>query len=162
MHLETGYSTPVFFLCLWPTMSIGVGIVNNSWAKMNENGLYFHRFAFFNFLRHLFCGHPENHTNRELRLGALSIRPNIPVWNTGYSMRRMEQYFPVPWTNPSYASSLHRAQLHFDLNTLRVGGEIFESGNKKLLIQKYPDTCEAGLSVDWISSTTVCWKRLER
>ena len=29
---------------------------------------------------------------------ALSIRPKIPVWNSGYSMRRMEQYFPVPWT----------------------------------------------------------------
>jgi len=27
----------------------------------------------------------------------------------------------------------------FDLNTLRVGGEIFESGKKKLRIQKYPD-----------------------
>ena len=32
---------------------------------------------------------------------ALSIRPNIPVWNSGYSMRRMEQYFPVRWTNQS-------------------------------------------------------------
>ena len=29
----------------------------------------------------------------------------------------------------------------FDLNTLRVDGEIFESGKKKLRIQKYPDTC---------------------
>ena len=29
----------------------------------------------------------------------------------------------------------------FDLNTLRVDGEIFESGEKKLRIQKYPDTC---------------------
>ena len=36
-----------------------------------------------------------------IETGALSIRPNIPVWNSGYSMRRMEQYFPVPWTNPS-------------------------------------------------------------
>ena len=27
----------------------------------------------------------------------------------------------------------------FDLNTLRVDGEIFESGKKKLRIQKYPD-----------------------
>ena len=34
----------------------------------------------------------------------------------------------------------------FDLNTLRVGGEIFESGKKKLGIQKYPDTCARGLS----------------
>ena len=33
----------------------------------------------------------------------------------------------------------------FDLNTLRVDGEIFESGKKKLLIQKYPDTCGGGL-----------------
>ena len=32
---------------------------------------------------------------------ALSIRPNIPVSNFGYSMRRMEQYFPVSWTNQS-------------------------------------------------------------
>ena len=29
----------------------------------------------------------------------------------------------------------------FDLNTLRVDGNIFESGNKNLRIQKYPDTC---------------------
>ena len=29
----------------------------------------------------------------------------------------------------------------FDLNTLRVDGKIFESGKKKLRIQKYPDTC---------------------
>jgi len=34
----------------------------------------------------------------------------------------------------------------FDLNMLRVDGEIFESGNKKLRIQKYPDTCGWGLS----------------
>ena len=32
---------------------------------------------------------------------ALSIRPNIPVWNSGNSMRRMEQYFPVRWTTQS-------------------------------------------------------------
>ena len=30
----------------------------------------------------------------------------------------------------------------FDLNTLRVDGEIFEFGKKKLRIQKYPDTCD--------------------
>jgi len=34
----------------------------------------------------------------------------------------------------------------FDLNTLRVDGEIFESGKKKLRIQKYPDSCGRGLS----------------
>jgi len=33
----------------------------------------------------------------------------------------------------------------FDLNTLLVDGEIFESGEKKLRIQKYPDTCGQGL-----------------
>ena len=33
-----------------------------------------------------------------------------------------------------------------DLNTLRVDGEIFESGKKNLRIQKYPDTCGRGLS----------------
>jgi len=33
----------------------------------------------------------------------------------------------------------------FDSNTLRVDGEIFESGKKKLRIQKYPDTCGRGL-----------------
>jgi len=35
----------------------------------------------------------------------------------------------------------------FDLNTLSVDGEIFESGKKKLRIQKYPDTSGRGLSV---------------
>jgi len=34
----------------------------------------------------------------------------------------------------------------FHLNTLRVDGEIFESGKKKLRIQKYPDTCGRGLN----------------
>ena len=34
----------------------------------------------------------------------------------------------------------------FDLNTLSVDGEIFESGKKKLRIQKYPDTCGQGLN----------------
>ena len=32
----------------------------------------------------------------------------------------------------------------FDLNTLRVGGKIVESGTKKLQIQNYPDSCERG------------------
>ena len=34
----------------------------------------------------------------------------------------------------------------FDLNTLRVNGNIFEFGNKRLRIQIYPDTCGRGLS----------------
>ena len=34
----------------------------------------------------------------------------------------------------------------FDLNTVRMDGEIFESGKKKLRIQKYPDTCGWGLN----------------
>ena len=33
----------------------------------------------------------------------------------------------------------------FDLNTLRVDGEIFESEKKKLRIQKYPGKCGRGL-----------------
>ena len=33
----------------------------------------------------------------------------------------------------------------FDLNTLRVDGEILESGKKMLRIKKYPDTCGRGL-----------------
>ena len=35
----------------------------------------------------------------------------------------------------------------FDFNTLRVDGEICESGKKKLRIQKYPDTCGRGLKL---------------
>ena len=35
----------------------------------------------------------------------------------------------------------------FDLNTLRVDGDFFESGKKNLRIQKYPDTCGRGLRV---------------
>ena len=34
----------------------------------------------------------------------------------------------------------------FDLNTLRLDGEIFESGKKKLRIKKNQDTCGRGLS----------------
>ena len=33
----------------------------------------------------------------------------------------------------------------FDLNTLRVDGDFFESGKKNLRIQKYPDTCGRSL-----------------
>ena len=36
----------------------------------------------------------------------------------------------------------------FDLNTLRVDREIFESGAKKLRIQKYSDTCGRGHRLD--------------
>jgi len=36
----------------------------------------------------------------------------------------------------------------FDLNTLSVDGEIFESGKKKLRIQKYPQSCGRGLKAD--------------
>ena len=39
-----------------------------------------------------------------------------------------------------------------DLSTLRVDGEIFESGKKKLRIQKYPDTCGRGLSIIVLAS----------
>ena len=35
----------------------------------------------------------------------------------------------------------------FDLNTLRVDGDFFESGKKNLRIQKYPDTCGRGLNL---------------
>ena len=33
------------------------------------------------------------------------------------------------------------------MNTLRVNGEIFEYGKKKLQIKKYLDTCERGLRI---------------
>ena len=33
----------------------------------------------------------------------------------------------------------------FDLNTLRVDGNVFESGKKKLPIKKYPDRCGQAL-----------------
>ena len=39
-----------------------------------------------------------------------------------------------------------RVDGEFDLNTLRLDGEIFESAKKKLRIQKYPHTCGRGLS----------------
>ena len=39
----------------------------------------------------------------------------------------------------------------YDLNTLRVDGEIFESGTKKMRIQKYPDMCGQGLKNNDIS-----------
>ena len=38
----------------------------------------------------------------------------------------------------------------YDLNTLRVDGEIFESATKKLRIRKYPYTCGQGLSMPWL------------
>ena len=38
--------------------------------------------------------------------GTHSIRPDIPVWDSGYFMWRMKQYFPVGWTNPSQVLTL--------------------------------------------------------
>ena len=43
----------------------------------------------------------------------------------------------------------------FDLNTLRVDGEIFQSGKKTLRIQKYADTCERGLKVIKVQSSNI-------
>ena len=40
------------------------------------------------------------------------------------------------------------------MNTLRVDGEIFESGKKKLRIQKYPDTCGWSLRVSKLDQNT--------
>ena len=45
--------------------------------------------------------------------------------------------------NPDSIGSVWTGE--FDLNTLRVDGEIFKSGKKKLrMIKKYPDTCGRG------------------
>ena len=44
----------------------------------------------------------------------------------------------------------------FDLNTLRVDRKIFESGKKKLRIQKYPDTRGQGLI------NHIGWKSVEQ
>ena len=44
-----------------------------------------------------------------------------------------------PWVHPDTIGYVWKGE--FDLNTPRVDGEIFESGKKKLRIQKYPDTC---------------------
>ena len=51
--------------------------------------------------------------------------------------------------NPDTIGSVWTGEL--DLNTKRLGGEIFESGKKKLRIQTYSDTHRRGLSVfTWI------------
>ena len=39
-------------------------------------------------------------------------------------------------------------RIRFDLNTIRVDVDIFESGKKKLRIQKYLDTC--GRCLRWL------------
>ena len=41
----------------------------------------------------------------------------------------------------------------FDLNTLRVDGDFFETGKKNLRIQKYPDTCGRGLKIRKVDFT---------
>ena len=45
-------------------------------------------------------------------------------------------------------------RIRFDLNTIRVDVDIFESGKKKLRIQKYLDTCGRGLRwlIEWNDS----------
>ena len=49
----------------------------------------------------------------------------------------------------------------YDLNTLRVDGEIFESGTKKLRIRKYPDTCGQGLIYTFVVVVFVCFAKNE-
>ena len=56
----------------------------------------------------------------------------------------------------------HDVEGEFDLNTLRVDGEIFESGKTKLWIQKYPDTCGRGLSNQTLDSPRRKKKYLRR
>ena len=48
-------------------------------------------------LKRIFCSIPKGRLQIVLRSGALSIRPDVSVWNSGYFMWRMEQYFPVGW-----------------------------------------------------------------
>jgi len=47
----------------------------------------------------------------------------------------------------------------YDLNTLRVDGEIFESATKKLRIRKYPYTCGQGLSKHGSERELNLWPR---
>ena len=46
-------------------------------------------------------------------------------------------------------------QSESEYHRIRVDGEIFVSGKKKLRIQKYPDTCGRGLSVP-VGTSCVC------
>ena len=46
--------------------------------------------------------------------------------------------------NPDTSGCVWTGEL--ELNKTRVDGEIFESGKKKVRIQKYPDTCGRGLN----------------
>ena len=50
----------------------------------------------------------------ERRTRALSIRPNIPVWNSRYSMRRMEQYIGL--TCPGSSGSKFRMRENMKSN----------------------------------------------
>ena len=55
-------------------------------------------------IRNHFCETSSRHNSFYTSLTTHAFecfQPSIPVWNSGYSMRRMEQYFPLPWTNPS-------------------------------------------------------------
>ena len=59
-------------------------------------------------------------------------------------LQRTLQRSPGYYIESSYLHRMWKGE--FGLNTLRVDGEIFESGKKKLRIQKYPDTCGRGLT----------------
>ena len=50
----------------------------------------------------------------------------------------------------------------YDLNTLRVDGEIFESVTKKLRIRKYLDTCGRGLKRVPISQDLLLYLGLDQ
>ena len=48
--------------------------------------------------------------------GCFLIRPNIPVWNFGYFMGWLEQYFPVGLTNPSQVIRFQVSSEKYELN----------------------------------------------
>ena len=97
-----------------------------------------------------------------------SLLPNNkPIWRQHVRTKSKQSKFPATNTrsmahalktfwcrgtlgtkvNPDTIGCVWTGKLN--LNTLRVDGEIFESGKKKLRIQKYPDTCGFGFAVEF-------------
>ena len=48
----------------------------------------------------------------------------------------------------------------FEMNTLHVDRETFESGEKKMRIQKYTDTCGRGLNVNYLKVILIIHSKL--
>ena len=97
------------------------------------------------------CGrvNPDIFESNDVANRFQSITVHKPIWRHSVQICRHYRTLAMAHTlgsrvNPDTIRCMWTGK--FNLNTLRMDGEIVESGKKKLRIQKYPDTRGQGLS----------------